>query len=129
MLYTFPPPTADVTFLILQTFSSHHTPCPITVDVAILVLHTFSSHYTTFSSYCRCDHPGTAQFLSSYCRCDSPFIAGFLITPHTLSHTLYCRCNPSDRCCTLSPHTAQHSACNADATLLVLHSSLLVLQM
>ena len=63
MLYTFPhaaksPRTADatllvlntffigttgVTFLIMKTFSSHHTPCCPTADATLLVLHTFST--------------------------------------------------------------------------------------
>ena len=67
VLHTFTPSTAGVTFLILLSFSSHYTPSPPTSDVAILVLYTFSSYCITFSSYYRCDPPGTAHILSLYC--------------------------------------------------------------
>ena len=40
-----PPGTEHfLTFLIMQTFSSHHTPCPPTADVTLLILYIFSSH-------------------------------------------------------------------------------------
>ena len=95
----------------MQTFSSHHIPCPPTADVTHLILCTLSSHCTTFFLYCQCDPPGTAHFLYSYCRCDIPDTTDFLLTPRTLfSH---CRCSPSD---------IAHS-------LLTLHNFLIVLQM
>ena len=95
----------------MQTFSSHHIPCPPTADVTHLILYTRSSHCTTFFLYCQCDPPGTAHFLYSYCRCDIPDTTDFLLTPRALfSH---CRCSPSD---------TAHS-------LLTLHNFLIVLQM
>ena len=118
-LHTFSLSTPDVTFLILQNFSSHKTPSPPTADVAVLILHTLSSHSTKLSSYCRCDYPGSAHFLSSYCRCDILDTADFLLTLHTLSS--YCRCSSSDTAHS-HPQTAQPSSPTADATLLVLHT-------
>ena len=38
VLHTFSTRTADVTFLILQIFCSHHTPSPPITDVALLIL-------------------------------------------------------------------------------------------
>ena len=38
LLHTFSPRTAIVTFLVLQTFSSNHTPCLPTADVVFLIL-------------------------------------------------------------------------------------------
>ena len=68
----FSPRTADVTFLILQTFSSHHRPYPI-----------------TFTSYYRCNPDGTAHFLFCHHYYDFTDTADFLLTSHTLSY--YCR--------------------------------------
>ena len=95
----------------MQTFFSHHIPCPPSAHVTLLILYTCSSHCTTFSLYCQCDPPGTAHFLYSYCSCDIHDTTDFLLTPHTLfSH---CRRSPSD---------TAHS-------LLTLHNFLIVLQM
>ena len=94
VLNTFSIGTTGITFLIMKTFSSHHTPSPPITDVTPLILYTLSTHCTAFSLYCRCDPPGTAHFLYSYCRCDIPDTADFLLTPHTLS--FYYRGSPSD---------------------------------
>ena len=40
VLHTFSTRTTDMTFLILQTFCSHHTPSPPITDVALLILYT-----------------------------------------------------------------------------------------
>ena len=131
MLYTFlmlqkPPRTADATFLVLntlsigttsvaflimKTFSSHHTSCRPAAAVTQLILYTLSSHCTAFSLYCRCDPPGTAHFLYSHCRCDILDTTDFLLTPsppvtdvallilytlqlHCISFSSYCRSDP-----------------------------------
>ena len=94
--------TTVVAFLIMKTFSSHHTPRHPAVVVTLLILYTLSTHCTAFSLYCRCDPPGTTDFIYSYCRCDIPDTAYFLLTPHTLS--FYYRCSPSDTV-TLSSHS------------------------
>ena len=133
----FSPRTADVEFLILQTFFSHHTPHRPAANVAILVLYIFSSHCTAFFLYCRGDSPCTAHFLSTYCKYDIPDTANFLHKLHPMSS--YCRCIPSDTVqfllfpfwyCTPSPHRcdpagtayslSSHSTpslCTADVTL------------
>ena len=101
VLNTFSIGATGVTFLIMKTFSSHHTPCRPAADVTLLILYTLSTHCTAFSLYCRCDPPGIAHFLYSYCRCDIPDTADFLLTPYTLF--FYYRCSPSDTV-TLSSH-------------------------
>ena len=88
VLHTFSSCTADVTFLILLAFSSNQTPSPPTAYVAVLTLYTFSSHCRKFSPYCRCDPAGTTQFCYSYHRCDISDTAGFLLTPDTISSEL-----------------------------------------
>ena len=88
VLHNFSSCTADVTFLILPTFSSNQTPSPPTAYVAVLILYTLSSHCTKFSPYCRCDPAGTTHFLYSYSRCDISDTAGFLLTPDTISSEL-----------------------------------------
>ena len=128
VLHTSSPGTADVTFLILQTFFL--TPCslffyctcnPSDTVKSILTLHNvlmfpsyavyFSSCCKIFSSYCRCNPCGTEHILYWYYRCDIPYNEDFLYTQHTLSS--YCRCNPPD---------IVHS-------LITLHKLFLILQM
>ena len=120
VLNTFSIGTTGVTFLIMKTFSSHHTPCHPAAVVTLLILYTLSTHCTAFSLYCRCEPPGTAHFIYSYCRCDIPDTADFLLTPHTLS--FYYRCSPSDTV-TLSSHCTAFRSYTADAILRVLHTS------
>ena len=88
VLHTFSSCTADVTFLILPTFSSSQTPSLPTTYVAVLTLYTLSSHCRKFSLYCRCDPAGTTHFLYSYRKCDVSDTAGFLLTPDTISSEL-----------------------------------------
>ena len=114
---------ADVTFLIMQTFSSQHAPCLSTTDVpfflslffyyrcSLLMLYTFSDAAKAFFSYCRCDPPRTEHTLYWYYKCDIPYNEDFLFRPHTLSS-----------CCSGNPLDTVHS-------FLTLHSLLLVLQM
>ena len=88
VLHTFSSCTADVTFLILPTFSSSQTPSLPTTYVAVLTLYTLSSHCRKFSLYCRCDPAGTTHFLYSYRRCNVSDTAGILLTPDTISSEL-----------------------------------------
>ena len=123
VLHTFSLHMAEVTFLILQTFSSQHAPCLSTTDVpfflslsfyyrcSLLMLYPFPDAAKTFSSYCRCNPPGTEHTLYWYYMCGIPHNEDFLFTPHTLSSC--CSCNPPD---------TVHS-------FLTLHSLFLVLQM
>ena len=104
----FSPCTANVTYLIMQIFSSHHAPCPPTANVALLILYTLSSHCTTFFSYCRYDTPGTAHSLSLHCRCDIPDTTDFFLTPHTLCS--YCKYDLLILQ-SLSPHSTKLSSC------------------
>ena len=92
-----------MTFLILQNFSSHQTPCLSTYTVNFLL----TLHKLLLILQIR-----TAQFISSYYRCDIPDTADFLHKLHTLS---------SFSCSTLSICSAQPSLRTADVTLLVLH--------
>ena len=115
VLNTFSIGTTSVTFLITQTFSSHHTPSFPTADVTLLILYTVSSHCTTFSLFCRFDPSGRAHFLYSHCRCEIPDNVDFLLQPHTLSS--YSRCSFSDTvyllltlyCTTFSSHRTNFS--------------------
>ena len=88
VLHTFSSCTADVTFLILPTFSSSQTPSLPTAYVVVLTWYTLSTHCRKFSLYCRFDPAGTTHFLYSYCRCDISDTAGFLLTPDTISSEL-----------------------------------------
>ena len=136
-----------MTFLILQIFSSHHTPCPHTAYAAVLTLYTLSSHCTKFSPYCRCDSAGTTHFLYSYHRCDISDTAGFLLTPDTMSFyyrysllilytfSSYCTITPSYGRChppgtehfltflIMQAFSSHHTPCplTADVTLLTLY--------
>ena len=93
VLNTFSTRTLDVTFLILQTVSSHHTPCLSATDVPFYSLYTLFSSCTAFSSSLRCDPLGTAHFLHSYCRCHIAETADFLLKQHTQAlHGLAPKC-------------------------------------
>ena len=90
VLNTFSTRTPDVTFLILQIFSSHHTPCLSATDVPFYSLYTFFSSCTAFFSYLRCDPPGTAHFFHSLSRCHIADTADFFLRQHTLSSCREC---------------------------------------
>ena len=140
----FSPHTADVIFLILQTFSSHSRPCSTATDVGLLMLYTY---HTSQPSPCTIDVTLLVlHIFSPYCYCNFPDNAEFLLTPHTLF--CYSRCSPFDavhfpssycRCdipdtadFLLTPHTLSYycrcrNSCTtslhtADATILVLYS-------
>ena len=49
--------------LIMQTFSSDHTPCPPTAEEALFILYSLSSYCTTSSRITLCHPPGTARLL------------------------------------------------------------------
>ena len=113
LLHTFSPRTAIVTFLVLQTFSSNHTPCFPTADVAL------------------CDPSATAHFLSWYSRCDILDTADYLLTPHTLLLQMYTldtvhlpsHCTTFSSNCRYDPLGASHvSPCTSDVTFLILQS-------
>ena len=79
--HTFSHCTADVTILLMQTFSSHHTLSAPTAAIVFLIVYTLSTHGTAFSLYCRFDPPGTAHFPFPYSQCDIPDTADFCLTP------------------------------------------------
>ena len=123
-----------MTFLMLQTFSLHHTPCPPTAYVSVLMLCTFSSHCTALCLYYRCDSPGDAFFFartadvkflilqtfsSNYRPCP-PTADVALLMLYTLSSSHFTTFSLYNRCDT--PHTAQPSLNTEDATVLVLHN-------
>ena len=108
VMNTFSQGIADVTFLILQTFFSNHTPYLPTANEALIL---YILHCTTFSLYCRCNSPGAAYF--SRHTADVTFLilqtlysnqthscsrCGHSDIVHLLSHCTksfsYCRCDP-----------------------------------
>ena len=106
ILHTLSPRTTDVTFLIMQTFSSL-SPCntdntpsfcaaqpPRTADVTLLVLHTFC--------------PRTVDVALLYFR--------LVLMPHTLSS-----------CCICSPSDILHSLLTQQKFLFTLHNFLVLL--
>ena len=130
VLNTFSQGIADVTFLILQTFFSNHTPCLPTANEALIL---YTLHCTTFSLYCRCNSPGMHTSLvilqmlysnqtPSYSRCGHSDIV------HLLSHCTksfsYCRCDPPGIAHFLYSYCRCHTFCTptADVTFLIVQT-------
>ena len=103
VLHTFSLRMADVTFFILQTFFSQHTPCFSTTNVpffpslffyyrcSLLMLYTF----LMLPKPSPCTADATLLVLNTvfywYYRCGIPYNEDFLFTPHILSSC--CSCN------------------------------------
>ena len=101
-----------MTFLILQTFSSHHTHCLLNADVALLMLYTLSSHCTAFClqmrpfhilhTFSHCTADVTFLIMQTFFSChtlvastdDIVFLIVYILSTHGTAFSLCCRFDP-----------------------------------